>query len=93
MKLECANCGAQYPGDLHKHWGKTEETNGYGPSPVCTKLVPTQGSVDKATAEGREINRATDPHEVCGGLLGAIADTAADAARLITLTLNGETAR
>lgn len=84
MKLECGSCGAQYPGDLPKLWGKTAETNGYGPTPKCTALVPSGGP----PAPGGEV-----PREVCGGFLGAIPEDATDAARLITLTLNGETAR
>jgi len=74
MKLECSECGAQYPGDLKSLWGKTAETNGYGPNVVCTALVPD----------------ALGSRQVCRGALGAIPEDATDAARLISLTLNGE---
>lgn len=90
MKLECGSCGAQYPSDLPKHWGRTEETNGYGPIPKCIALVPTLAAVEEASRARRVIVKGTDAHEVCGGFLAAIPEDAADASRLITLTLNGE---
>lgn len=82
MHIECSSCGAQYPGEFKKLWGKTKETNGYGPVPKCIALVPS--------TDGPRAPDGSTPREVCGGMLGAIPDDAADAERLITLTLNGE---
>lgn len=78
MKLECANCGTQYPGDLAKKWGKTQETNGYGPQMVCIALVPN----------GQPPVGGQEPREVCRGLLGAITDESASDARILKLTEN-----
>lgn len=78
MKLECGSCGAQYPGDLNKQWGKTRETNGLGPSVRCPALVPN----------GLTAPDGSEAHEVCGGFLGPIPDAAAAPARLVALTPN-----
>lgn len=71
LVLECASCGAQYPADLKKKWGRTQETAGYGPSPVCVALVPQ--SQDPDDKDG--------PREVCTGVLAAIE---ADSAERVT---------
>lgn len=86
MKLECADCGALYPGDFKQHWGKTQETTGYGPVVKCVALVPSEAAKAAADREQRKVNPAVDPHEVCGGTLGAVADDPSDAARLVQLS-------
>lgn len=76
--LECANCGTQWPATLKKSWGKTKETNGYGPTMMCVALVVAEGA---PLAPNDEV-----PHEVCGGTLAAIDVLVAP--RLVALTPN-----
>lgn len=78
LVLECASCGAQYPADFKRQWGKTQQTQGYGPTMCCVALVPSSGN--PADTEG--------PREVCQGALGALEVDSAE--KVTQLTPIGE---
>jgi len=40
IKHTCSSCGAEYRAEYVKDWGKHAESNGCGPRPTCTALVP-----------------------------------------------------
>jgi hypothetical protein len=60
---ECANCGAIYPQDHVRHWGRTKESDALGPRPKCVELVESQYAPTAPNGE--------KPREVCGGALVA----------------------
>lgn len=60
MKLVCGDCGAKYPAELRKQWGRTPETDGFGSAVQCVALVPGDGPL---TDEGMT------PQMICGGTL------------------------
>lgn len=66
FKFVCSNCEKEYHGEHVKNWGKTQESQSYGPRPVCTALVP-----DSAGGNG-----------VCRGQLVPFAADAAEQAKL-----------
>lgn len=37
----CVRCGSTYKPDHSDSWGSTAESDGYGPQPCCTALVPS----------------------------------------------------
>ena len=39
-KLTCTSCGADYPRDWRRAWGRHPDTHGKGPVMVCSALVP-----------------------------------------------------
>lgn len=55
----CVDCGAVWPDEVSKDWGRHKETNGYGPRPRCVALVPVRDRRDGA-------------QQVCGGELAFI---------------------
>jgi len=59
-KLVCARCGYE-PEWEPKDWGRAGETHGYGPDPVCTKLIDDVRFPPLANGE--------QPQRVCQGVL------------------------
>lgn len=39
LALVCTACGAQYTQEHLAQWGRSVESSGYGPHPVCVELV------------------------------------------------------
>jgi hypothetical protein len=61
--LTCVRCGTVYTADREKGWGRTKGSDGYGPTPRCTELVPAPYA---PKTPGGEV-----PLQVCGGTLAA----------------------
>jgi hypothetical protein len=55
--------GRLYPIEFIEDWGRTAESDGYGPTPRCTQLVPNERA---KKARGRDGEPVT-PLQVCGG--------------------------
>ncbi len=69
--LQCVRCGTAYTPERDTAWGRTKGSDGYGPSPRCTELVPNPFA--PRTPQGDQ------PLQVCGGQLVAKTDTEAAA--------------
>lgn len=67
--LQCVRCGTAYTPERDTGWGRTKGSDGYGPSPRCTALVPAPYA--PKTPQG------DTAQQVCGGQL--VAKTEADA--------------
>ena len=70
-KLVCSNCGAEFPSNWSKAWGRHYETHGHGPTMKCTELVPNglvaplpENKTDEQCPMELRIAK-----QVCGGLL------------------------
>jgi len=70
-KLVCSSCGAEYPANWFKAWGKHFLTHGHGPAVKCTELVPN-GLIaplpDNQTDEQCPMSKR-QAMQVCGGPL------------------------
>ena len=62
----CAKCGAQHHSEAVKQWGKTQQSAGYGPVPICTAKVKDHLGSDA----------------LCGGQLVPVQVSDADFAKL-----------
>lgn len=69
--LQCVRCGTAYTTERDTAWGRTKGSNGYGPRPCCTALVPNEYAPRTASGE--------IPQQVCGGQLIAKTETEATA--------------
>lgn len=64
----CARCGANYPPEHVELWGRSEESDGHGAIPKCTRLRDTTRRAFRS--DGTQDGYA---QEVCSGGLVAIA--------------------
>lgn len=77
MHYVCSRCEAVHPKEHGSQWGKTKESDGYGPRAICTALVPNGvRSLDpqRGMIEGMQ---------VCGGDLALVAETTAAVSRKV----------
>jgi hypothetical protein len=66
--FECENCGAVHHGEQIEMWGRTKESDGMGPVPICTDLVPAHGAPPAKDSLGR-VREDDIPMQVCRGSL------------------------
>lgn len=66
--FRCAGCGAVHTDNAKRDWGRTAQSDGYGPRPKCAAMVPNEYA--PRTPQG------DTPLQVCGGDL--VAESVAD---------------
>ena len=59
----CRKCRAQWPDSIIDTWGSTHETQGYGPEPKCTALVPHKQQPEANQVCGGGLAYWEDPEE------------------------------
>lgn len=64
---QCERCGATYPDAYEREWGKSRESNGAGPKPVCTALVEDPSTPPAKDSSGEIV--AAHGFAMCGGSL------------------------
>ena len=69
--LQCVRCGTAYTPQRDTAWGRTKGSDGYGPTPRCTAMVPNEYAPRPAQGD--------IPLQVCGGQLVAKTDSDAEA--------------
>lgn len=63
----CVRCGGRYSTDAVQKWGTTAASDGLGPKPRCTHLVPNNSAPKAQKRKGDGTVEYETPVEVCGG--------------------------
>ena len=74
----CSSCATQYSQEYVQKWGKTALSDGHGPRPVCTALVPAPDAPKAPKKRPDGSLEFEEPQQQCRGELVFIPTGKAD---------------